>query len=152
MRKNDLIFSGVYMLVMVIAASRLFQLEEMGAAVVSAKLYPWLIIGVGLVMGVVETVRVFLAAQLADDPGLSAIWSRAFTPRRMILLVLFIAYLALIQPLHFLLATGLFCFATAVILAPRRDLKALVIAAAVSLAAIGLIYLLLVVYLKAFLP
>ena len=152
MRKNDLIFSAVYMLIMLVAASRLFRLEDLGSAVVSAKLYPWLVVGTGLVMGVIETGRVIVASRPASDPGLSAIWSRAFAPRRMILLVLFISYLALIETLHFSVATGLFCFTTIVALSPRWSFGRILSAAAISAATVGAVYLLLVVYLQAFLP
>lgn len=152
MRKNDLLFSAIYMILMLVAASRLFRLEDMSSAVISAKLYPWLIIGTGLVMGAVETGRAIFAPKLANEPSLAQIWSRAFASRRIVLLVLFIAYLALIPTLHFIYATGLFCFTAMVALSPRRNPSAMLLAAGISIVTIGAIYLLLVVYLQAFLP
>lgn len=152
MRKNDLLFSAIYMILMLVAGSRLLRLEDMSSAVISAKLYPWLIIGTGLIMGVVETGRALLAPKLANEPGSAGIWSRAFASRRIVLLVLFIAYLVLIPTLHFIYATGLFCFATMVALSPRRNLSTMLLAAGISAVTVGAIYLLLVVYLQAFLP
>ncbi|MEF2072708.1 tripartite tricarboxylate transporter TctB family protein [Consotaella aegiceratis] len=152
MRKNDLLFSAIYLLVMLVAASRLSRLGDLNSAVVSAKLYPWLVIGTGLLVGVVETGRVIFAARPANDAGFSFMWSRAFASKRVTLLVLFIAYLLLIETLHFTYATAIFCFATIVSLSPRRGLGDVLLAAAISAATVGAVYVLLVVYLQAFLP
>jgi hypothetical protein len=80
------------------------------------------------------------------------VWAKAFATRRMVLLGLFIAYLVAIKQIGFLVATGVFGFVTIMTLAPRRDLRTIVIAALASSGTLALIYVLLVVYLQAFLP
>ncbi|SKA38021.1 tripartite tricarboxylate transporter TctB family protein [Consotaella salsifontis] len=152
MRKTDLIFSAVFILCFVVAASQLFKLEDMNSAVVSAKLFPWLVVGLGLVVGVLETIRTLLSASDDKRRSLRAISAVAFAPRRMMLLALFVAYLFAIQPIGFLLATAIFCVATIVLLAPRRSFGTVAVACAIAVGTSSFIYVLLVVYLQAFLP
>ncbi|MBO0906186.1 tripartite tricarboxylate transporter TctB family protein [Jiella sonneratiae] len=151
MRKTDLIFSAVFILAFLVAASQLFALSDLNSAVVSAKLFPWLVVGLGLLMGVLETGRTLVAG---DPSGVSfaEVWAQAFARRRMLLLVLFVVYLFAIQPVGFLLATGLFCFLTVVLLAPKRSPAVVAAAAALAIGSVAFIYILLVVYLQAFLP
>ncbi|MCP1200559.1 tripartite tricarboxylate transporter TctB family protein [Notoacmeibacter sp. MSK16QG-6] len=154
MRTIDLIFSGVYLTVLLIAFTQIGDLREISAAsFTSAKLFPQLVLGLGLVMGVIETLRTLFLPSPADEGiGFRQTLAMTFRPRRMLLLALFVIYLAAIKPLGFLIATGIFCFATIALLTPRVTPVSLVIAALVSVCTLALIYQLLVVYLQAFLP
>lgn len=152
MRKTDLLLSAFYIIALVISATQLSSIGEMNSSTVSAKLWPWLVIGSGLVMGLVETIRTIVARQPADAPTFEDIWAKAFAMRRMLILGLFILYLVLIQPIGFLIVTALFLFGTIVILTPQPNARSVAAAAAVTAGTLGLIYLLLVVYLQAFLP
>lgn len=152
MRKTDIILSIAYIAMMAVAATQLFSLEDMSSAVVSAKLYPWLVIGIGGIMGILELLRSILARRDPNDATFAEIWQSAFAPRRMMLLGLFVLYLIAIKPLGFLIATATFCILTIAALSPRRTAGGYAIAATVSAGTVGLIYLLLVVYLQAFLP
>lgn len=153
MRMTDLIFSALYLAALIIAFSQVSSLSEMASATyTSAKLYPQLVLGIGILVGVVETARTLIAAQPEGAPDFRAVWADAFRARRMVLLALFVIYLFSIKPVGFLVATFLFCFLTTIILAPMRGLKLCLIAACVALSTVGLIYVLLVIYLQAFLP
>lgn len=152
MRKTDIMFSVVYIIVMAIAATQLLDLEDMSSAVVSAKLYPWLVIGIGGFVGLLELLRSIFARPDPDAPSFAEIWHSALAPRRMRLLALFIIYLLAIKPIGFLIATAIFCTVTILVLSPKRDVTGAAIAVSVSVGTVGLIYLLLVVYLQAFLP
>lgn len=152
MRATDLLFSAVYIIAFLIAATQLSQLAEMNSATVSAKLFPWLVVGTGLAVGVIETLRTLMTAEPEGAPTLRVIWSSAFARRRMVLLGLFILYLVLIKPVGFLIATAAFIFGTTVILTPRPTVISTITAALVSAGTLGLIYVLLVIYLEAFLP
>lgn len=152
MRKTDLLFSAFYMAVLLVAASQISQLSDISDAVVSAKLFPWLVIITGMALGVLEIGRTLLSSPDMNAPGFSIIWAKAFAPRRMVLLALFIAYLYAIELFGFLVATGLFCFITVMTLAPLRSPRTAITAIAVSIGTLTLIYVLLVIYLEAFLP
>jgi putative tricarboxylic transport membrane protein len=103
-------------------------------------------------MGGLEVLRTVLAGSQPDDPTFSAVWAGALSRRRTLLLVLFVLYLAAITSFGFVASTAAFCFASIVILSPTRSLRGMILAAVIAAAVIGLIYLLLVVYLQAFLP
>ncbi|MFV0386077.1 tripartite tricarboxylate transporter TctB family protein [Paracoccus sp. (in: a-proteobacteria)] len=153
MRTTDLIFSALYLAALIVAFSQMSSLSEIAAAThTSAKLYPQLVLGIGILVGVIETFRTLATPQPEGAPDLRAVWADAFRRRRMVLLALFIVYLFTIQPAGFLIATFVFCFATTAILAPVRDLRLFLTAAVVALATVGLIHVLLVIYLEAFLP
>ena len=117
-----------------------------------SKLYPWLVVGAGLAVGGLETLRTLVSKESGEVSGISVIWHRAFARRRMILLGLFVVYLAAIAFVGFLASTAMFCFCTILVLAPKRSMKAAVVAALTTAGTLGLIYVLLVVYLEAFLP
>ena len=152
MRTSDLIFSFLYIAALLIAATQLFKLSDMNDAVVSAKLYPWLVVGTGLAVGGLETLRTLVSKESGEVSSISVLWHRAFAHRRMILLGLFVVYLAAIAFVGFLVSTAMFCFCTIVVLAPKRSMKTVVVAALTTAGTLGLIYVLLVVYLEAFLP
>lgn len=152
MRTTDLLFSCVYLLALLIAFSQISSLSEFGGGVTSAKFYPQLVLGAGLLVGIIETIRILLAEVQKDDPSFASTWSKTFQAKRMVLLAMFVIYLMAMKPLGFLVATGLFCFVTVVLLSPTRNAKLYVAAALVTTATLVLIYLLLVVYLQAFLP
>ena len=140
------------MAVLLVAASQLSQLKDNSAAVVSAQLFPWLVVTTGMVIGLLETLRTILSRPDGNAPTFSMVWAKAFATRRMVLLGLFVAYLVAINLIGFLAATGVFGFVTIMTLAPQRDLRTVVIAALASTGTLALIYVLLVVYLQAFLP
>ncbi|WP_306152107.1 tripartite tricarboxylate transporter TctB family protein [Roseovarius sp. MMSF_3281] len=153
MRTTDLLFSALYLGVLLIAFGQMAGLNEnSGAVYTSAKLYPTLVLGIGLLVGVIETTRTLLTKLPADAPTFSVVWQHAFGPRRMLLLGLFVVYLLAIKPVGFLVATFVFCFATTAALAPVRGPRLFLIAGVVALSTLAVIYLLLVVYLEAFLP
>lgn len=152
MRITDLIFSAIYLLVLGIGITQISHLSDTTSTVISSHLFPWLVLGGGLVMGVLETARVVFVGEAPDAPSLRTVWARAFSMRRLTLLALFIVYLFAITSVGFVGATAVFCFATIMVLTPRRSLKEALIAAAISGATIAGIYALLVVYLQAFLP
>lgn len=152
MRTSDLIFSALYITALLIAASQLSKLSEMNAAVVSAKLYPWLMVGTGLAMGVLETLRILVSKEPEGAPSFSVIWHRAFARRRMMLLAAFVIYLAAISFVGFLVATAFFCFGTILLLTPKPRMTTVAVGALTTAGTLGLIYVLLVVYLEAFLP
>jgi hypothetical protein len=152
MRTTDLAFAGLYLLVLAIAASQISHLSDTSSTIVSTKLYPWVVLGTGLLMGGLEALRTVLAGSQPDDPTFGAVWAGAFSRRRTLLLVLFVLYLAAITSFGFIASTAVFCFASIVILSPARSLRETIMAAVIAAAVIGLIYVLLVVYLQAFLP
>ncbi|WP_136067449.1 tripartite tricarboxylate transporter TctB family protein [Modicisalibacter radicis] len=152
MRVNDLLFSLLFILLFVVAATQITQLSEIASATVSARLFPEMVIGGGILMGVIEMIRTLVSRPRNDDPGFRESWKEAFLRRRMYLLGLFTVYLIAITHVGFLVATAVFCFVTILVLAPRIKPASLVIALAVTVGLLGLIYVLLVVYLKAFLP
>jgi hypothetical protein len=152
MRTSDLIFSAFYIVALLIAASQLSKLSDMNTAMVSAKLYPWLVVGGGLAMGVLETLRTFALKEPEGAPSFSVIWHRAFARRRMILLAAFVVYLAAITFVGFLVATTIFCFGTILLLTPKPRMTTVIVSALTTAGTLGLIYVLLVVYLEAFLP
>lgn len=152
MRKTDMIFSVIYIIVMAVAGTQLLQLQDMSSSVVSAKLYPWLVIGIGGIVGLLELLRSMIAQRDPEAPSFAEIWNRAFAARRMILLALFVVYLIAIKPVGFLIATATFCVVTILVLSPQRSVAGAGIAVGVSVGTVALIYVLLVVYLQAFLP
>lgn len=152
MRTTDLIFTALYIVAFLVCATQLFSLQEMSSSVVSAKLFPWGVIIIGIAMGLIEGLRTILAPEPENTPTFREIWQHAFTPRRMTLLGLFIAYLISIKIVGFLVATAVFCAGTILILSPQRNLSVAALAVAIAGGTLGLIYLLLVVYLEAFLP
>ncbi|MBL1437751.1 MAG: tripartite tricarboxylate transporter TctB family protein [Rhodobacteraceae bacterium] len=152
MRATDLFFSAFYIILLAVAGTQLSQLSDINSAEISSKLYPTLVVSIGLIMGVLETVRVLFARGGESLPKLSEVWAPAFNRRRMTLLFLFVVYLIAIKPVGFLVSTGMFCFGTIFILSPQRNLRVAAISIAVSAGILSLIYLLLVVYLEAFLP
>lgn len=152
MRTTDLLFSAAYLLIFIVLGSQISHLDSSSSATVSAQLYPWLVIGTGVFVGVIETARTLLASHGGGEPGFSELWNRALAPRRLLLLGLFVIYLAAITSVGFLSATAVFTFVTMIALSPRRDLKTFVVALISTAALVGFIYVLLVVYLQAFLP
>ena len=153
MRTTDLIFSGIYLAVLLIAFTQVSALSEIrSASVTSAKLFPQLVLGLGLLVGVIEAIRTLLQRVPDDAPSFRTIWAHTFRQRRMMLLGLFVIYLFAIKPLGFLVATGLFCFVATFVLAPSRGPTTALIGLCVSLCTLALIYVLLVIYLQAFLP
>lgn len=152
MRASDLAFSALYLIALIIAATQISELAEWDSSVVSSHFYPWLVLGVGLVMGGLETLRTLFLEKAGDGPSFREVWARSFSGRRMLLLGLFVLYLFLIVPLGFMVATAGFCFLTVVLLAPGFSVRSAVIAALLAGGTVGFIYLLLVVYLEAFLP
>ncbi|MEW5423318.1 tripartite tricarboxylate transporter TctB family protein [Amorphus sp. 3PC139-8] len=152
MRTTDLIFSAVYLIALAIAASQISQLSDTTSTVVSSHLFPWVVLGTGLVMGGLETVRTVVAGNPAGAPTFRQVWEHAFKWRRLLLFVLFVVYLLAITTVGFMPATAVFCFATIILLSPKRSLREVILAAVITGATIYLIYLLLVVYLQAFLP
>lgn len=152
MRITDLAFAGIYLLVLAIAATQISELSNASAEVVSSHLYPWVVIGVGLTMGGLETLRTAAAGNQSGDPSFTEVWSGAFSSRRTRLLLLFVLYLGVISVFGFVASTAAFSFAVIMILSPTRTWRGAAIAAAISAGVIALIYLLLVVYLQSFLP
>ena len=152
MRTSDLAFSLLYLLALIIAATQISNLAEWGSSSVSSHLYPWLVVGVGLVMGGLETLRTLFLEKASDGPSLREVWAKSFAARRMLLLGLFVLYLFLIVPLGFMVATAGFCFLTVVCLTPKVTAKTGLIAACLAAGTVAFIHLLLVVYLEAFLP
>ena len=152
MRATDLAFAVVYLLVLAIAASQISHLSDTSSTVVSSKLYPWVVVAAGLLMGGLEAVRTAFAGNQPDDPTFGEVWAGAFSRRRTLLLFLFILYLAGISSLGFIASTAIFCFVSIMVLSPVRSVRGGIIAAVIAAAVIGLIYVLLVVYLQAFLP
>ena len=152
MRATDLLFSTLYLGVLLIAFFQISGLNEFGSGVYSEKFYPQLIMSVGIIVGVVETIRVVLTKTLSSDTRFSEIWANAFRARRMVLLGLFVVYLTVMQSVGFLIATGAFCFITILFLSPRITATSVLTAAIVSGCTLILIYVLLVIYLQAFLP
>lgn len=152
MRTSDLAFSLLYLLALIIAATQIGMLAEWGSSTVSSHLYPWLVVGAGLVMGGLETLRTLFLEKASDGPSLREVWAKSFAARRMLLLGLFVLYLFLIVPLGFMVATAGFCFLTVICLTPKVNVKTGVIAACLAAGTVAFIHLLLVVYLEAFLP
>lgn len=153
MRTTDILFSAVYLSVMLIGFTQIGNLTEFSASgITSAKFYPQLVLGLGLLTGVIETGRTLMSNIYAEQPDFASTWRGAFRPRRMVLLALFIVYLLSMKPLGFMVSTAAFCFVTTVLLAPVRNPKLALVAGLVTLGTLALIYLLLVVYLQAFLP
>lgn len=152
MRATDLAFAVVYLLVLAIAASQISYLSDTSSTIVSTKLYPWVVVVTGLVMGGLETLRTALAGNQPDDPTFGNVWAGAFSRRRALLLALFVLYLAAISFVGFIASTAIFCFVSIMALSPARSLRGAVIAAVIAAAVIAMIYALLVVYLQAFLP
>lgn len=152
MRKTDLLLSAIYVIALIAAATQLPFSSDLSSTTASAEIFPWLVVGTGLLVGVIETLRTIIAKEPAGAPTFGEIWAKAFAARRMMLLGFFVVYLIVIKPLGFLVATALFLFGTISMLTPQPNLKSYSIAAALTAATLGLIYVLLVVYLQAFLP
>jgi hypothetical protein len=152
MRITDIAFAGIYLLVLAVAATQISELSNASAEVVSSHLYPWVVIGTGLAMGGLETLRTAVAGSQAGDPSFTKVWEAAFASRRTQLLLLFILYLAAISFVGFVASTSVFSFVAIMILSPTRTWRGAAIAVAVTAGVIALIYFLLVVYLQSFLP
>lgn len=154
MRANDIFFCVLYLVVLGLAGEQIADLVDANSAVISSELYPTLIIGTGAAIGLFELARTIIAPPIKDGQGFFQYWAPAVAPGRLLLLFLFIAYLALIQLIGFLVATTVFCIGCMILLTPRRNrsLMAYVTALIVSAVLVGFIYLILVVYLQAFLP
>ncbi|TPW30374.1 tripartite tricarboxylate transporter TctB family protein [Pararhizobium mangrovi] len=152
MKTNDLLFSAFYIVVLLIAGTQLSKLSDTNSAMVSSKLFPTLVIGAGLAVGVIETLRTLIAKTPDGAPSFSMVWSKAFAARRMMLLGVFVVYLFTITLVGFLVATSVFCFVAIILLTPKPRPSTFLGAAIVTAGTIGVIYELLVVYLQAFLP
>lgn len=152
MRATDLVFAALYLLVLAVAATQISHLSDTNATIVSTKLYPSIVLGTGLAMGGLEALRTVFAGHQPDDPTFRGIWAGAFSRRRALLLILFVAYLAAITSFGFIASTAVFCFVSVMVLSPVRSVREAIIAAVIAAAVIALIYVLLVVYLQAFLP